>query len=266
MGNNYIHGQDTTEKTPEPLEVGGWDQKAQRNATRPLHCSPHTSPAPHREVFLSWHILQWEKGGGEELKMISSNPSIVGHSVGASIMVSLHRGYRGIYKTQTVGIWLWQRSGEGHPATTQILTDQVSTCTAEGAGLISSYAHLQTLVQVRSDPGTDLGARVPDLGPQTRSSSGPGVWSAQAQAGTSVIAPPTAEHGPQPYLTERVGRMSGSCITQQHSRWETSKQSWSPPKQNQQLCSRNLAHRSVWTKTTKNGLGGCFPTALWQKN
>ena len=97
------------------------------------------SAAPWREVSSKSSA---PPVGKENPQGTTSSPSVVGHFAGATTLISHHRDCRGICGAQPLGIWLWQRSGEGLATTsTWILADWVYNSSAQVVIPTGGFAH-----------------------------------------------------------------------------------------------------------------------------
>ena len=97
---------------------------------------------------------------------------------------------------KSLGIWLWQRGGEGSATpSTWILANRVPAYRVQVIVPTSSFAHLQNQVRSHSDQETGRGKDLPDWDPQMRSFAGPGARFAHSQARCGGC--------PQPHLIKK---------------------------------------------------------------
>lgn len=77
---------------------------------------------------------------------------------GNSYLIEHHGDHRGIFRPQTLGGWLWWKRWEGSITTsTQILADEIHTCSAQVIIPISNFACLQKQVEGALWPGNSVG-------------------------------------------------------------------------------------------------------------
>lgn len=102
--------------------------------------------------------------------------------------------YRRICRAQSLGIWLWQRNGEGLETTsTWILANWVHTYSVQILIPTSSFMHFQNQVDGALWPVNLAGCRSAWCGSSNKKLCSPRAWFAYTQERSWVTAPPPVE-------------------------------------------------------------------------
>lgn len=152
----------------------------------------------------------------------------VGHCGSSHNDLAPWGSYKGVCGAQPLGIWLWERTGEGLATTsTWVLANQVHTCNSQPVDLLTCSTRSRCILS-REYGGMQIWrilkwGILPDLKPS--------LPMPRQGAGSQ----PLGEERASSHLiwTKGLATTSGSYATQWRSSWEVSKQSWSPAQQSQ---------------------------------